>query len=156
MTSQCLYFGDGCSKCEISWDALEWNVVCPDFCGPGRTLTYIQLVSYVEYCGVPLPVFTIVTGVSGCMDQDKFEALLEWKEAYIYNFSTAQTLPEKKILGTWSCPEVCHAQGYAAGDNDKSGVAATSPVNDARSTSAARIKARTLGHFVMVLLKWLC
>jgi len=154
--TSCDYFyyeGDGCTECSFTDDGLEIIVVCPDFCGPGRTFTYTQLVSkYEYYADIPLPVFTIVGGFpedSGCMVQDTWLAFLESKDAYMYNFSTDQPSP-----GTWSCQEVCPT---AAVENDNnsdvvltvendinSDVVLTSQVSDTPTTSAARAKASTL------------
>ena len=144
VTAQCLYEGDGCSGCPISNGALEWNLVCPDFCGPGRTFTFIQLVSYADFNA--LPVFTIVTEVSGCIDNDNFLAFLDSKGAYIYNFSREQ----QSLPGTWSCQEVCSA----AVVNKNSDTVSTSPmpISDDPPISAALVNTGTLGILVMVFL----
>jgi hypothetical protein len=62
VTSQCMHADDGCTKCEVDWDG--FNFVCPDFCGPGNTLSYIRYgTSHVSYVaqgilnGVPITVF---------------------------------------------------------------------------------------------------
>ena len=146
VTAQCLYEGDGCSRCSISDDALVWNLVCPDFCGPGRTFTFIQLVSYADFNGFQTPVFTIVTEVSGCIDNDNFLAFLDSKGAYIYNFSREQ----QSLPGTWSCQEVCSA----AVDNKNSDNVSTSPmpISDDPPISAALVNTGTLGILVMVFL----
>uniref|UniRef100_A0A7S0CDU8 Uncharacterized protein n=1 Tax=Proboscia inermis TaxID=420281 RepID=A0A7S0CDU8_9STRA len=146
VTAQCFYEGDGCSRCSVSDDALEWHWVCPDFCGPGRTFTFTQLVSYADFNSFQTPVFTTFSEVSGCIDNDNFLAFLDSKGAYIYNFSREQ----QPLPGTWSCQEVCSA----AVDNKKGDNVLTSPmpISDDPPISAALVNTSTLGILVMVFL----
>ena len=160
VTSQCMHADDGCTKCEVDWDG--FNFVCPDFCGPGNTLSYIRYgTSHVSYVaqgilnGVPITVFNDRVGFpedSDCMDQDTFLAFLNTKDVDIGYFSMDGPRP-----GTWSCQEVCPTAATdvvsIVENENKTDVVSTSQVSDTPTTSAARAKASTLGClFLFVVL----
>ena len=166
VTSQCMHADDGCTKCEVDWDG--FNFVCPDFCGPGNTLSYIRYgTSHVSYVaqgilnGVPITVFNDRGGFpedSDCMDQDTFLAFLNTKDVDIGYFSMDGPRP-----GTWSCQEVCSTAAIENENNtdvvsiveneNKTDVVSTSQVSDTPTTSAARAKASTIGClFLFVVL----
>ena len=166
VTSQCMHADDGCTKCEVDWDG--FNFVCPDFCGPGNTLSYIRYgTSHVSYVaqgilnGVPITVFNDRGGFpedSDCMDQDTFLAFLNTKDVDIGYFSMDGPRP-----GTWSCQEVCPTAAIENENNtdvvsiveneNKTDVVSTSQVSDTPTTSAARAKASTIGClFLFVVL----